>query len=104
MPKRAPFSQKLPGNCPSGRLVIGQIASVSTPFALGVGVMSSSHGFFQSCGAQSLAVCSDVIASKSHVCGVPASGLVVKFACVCGIGTAKIGIEVCPPWLGFIVI
>src|SRR5205085_9903684 len=91
VPKRAPLAQKSPGNCPTVAVEIGQ-------GALSL-LMSMIDGFFHFCGAQSLAVCSDMLIARSSLTGAP----VRKFVCSCGIGTPKIGMKLCPPSWGFIV-
>ena len=91
MPKRAPLAQKSPGNWPTVAVEIGQGARSL--------LMSMILGFFHFCGAQSLAVISERLTARSKFTGAP----VRKFCCSCGIGTPKMGMNVCPPSRGFVV-
>ena len=90
-PKRAPLPQKFPGNCGTFKVAIGQ------------GVCSFAMSKIQlSCGAcpkQLFAVPSELTNKRLLLCGVPST----KFDCSSGMGTLNTGIELWPPFSGFIV-
>src|ERR1700722_6967695 len=99
-PNRAPFAQKSPGSC--GTFIVpidhGVRSSPHGKLALTL-PMSRIHASCGACPRQLLAVPSELTNSTLLLCGVPSS----MFVCSSGIGTFRIGIELWPPFSGFIV-
>src|SRR5580704_8281124 len=90
-PNLAPLPQKSPGNCGTFSVAIGHgVVSLA---------MSRIHASCGACPRQLLAVPSELTNSTLLLCGVPSS----MFVCSSGIGTFRIGIELWPPFSGFIV-
>src|SRR5580658_1892922 len=90
-PNLAPLPQKSPGNCGTFSVAIGHgVVSLA---------MSRTHASCGACPKQLLAVPSELTNNKLLLCGVPST----KLVCSSGMGTLKTGIELCPPFSGFIV-
>src|SRR3984885_4645626 len=90
-PNLAPLPQKSPGNCGTFKVAIDH-GAVSLE-------MSRTQASCGACPKQLLAVPSELTNNRLLLCGVPST----KLVCSSGMGTLKIGIELWPPFSGFMV-